>query len=183
MPPGTANNTNYPGSLDARGRAHLRARVPEKEFDEVTEFRGQSESATPIFVYCVPKPIRVVVGGAKAGALEVDKAPAPLDFLRAMPQDWDGEGAPRPNEGAIQRAEAILSRARAGNVHVADVDADVLGGVVIRLAGASSDMKAWISFMNSGTDTLILSRLGDVSHLPWDQNAYPVLEAFLRGTG
>ena len=108
----------------------------------------------------------------------------PLDYLRTWLDNWDGEGAPKPSDAAISRAEEILSLALLNEeIRVTDADADVLGGVALWLAGPSATARAWISFMNNGVDTLVLSDNGRILHYPWDATAPKHLEAFLRGDG
>lgn len=92
-----------------------------------------------------------------------DPGPSPdevLEDLRTCRDDWDDEGAPRPDSTAIDRAVAILKWADAEGLVVYDVDADVRGGVSIILQ--AEHRRAWIACMNGGDDTTVMSVRGQV---------------------
>ena len=95
---------------------------------------------------------------------------ADLNALRKLSDGWDGEGAPRPSEEALQRAAAALADLQDSPFDVYDVDADVLGGVALWLNAPGRTRFAWIAIMNSGRATVVLtSRPGqDVRAIPWD---------------
>lgn len=82
----------------------------------------------------------------------------PLRQLVDLQDDWDGEGAPRPSDGAVRRAREVLGWVRNNNLFILEVDADVLGGVAIYLkADERSDKRVWIACMNDGKDTAVMS--------------------------
>ncbi len=103
-----------------------------------------------------------------------------LEFLRQLPDNWDGADAPKPTPGAIMRAETVFCLVKSGGVQVTDVDADALGGVALWLAGPTPKRSAWLSFMNDGTDTLVLSDNGKVTHQSWNEYGQCALAGFLQ---
>lgn len=104
-----------------------------------------------------------------------------LDDLRKLADDWDGEGAPRPSDEAIERAKDIVRWAcdRGIDLGDAEIDADVLGGVAIWIEPRPG-RRAWIACMNSGHDTLVLSDDGVIKHAPWNETAQQRLLSFIR---
>lgn len=91
-------------------------------------------------------------------------SPSPRDMLTALTNlqdNWDDEGAPKPDNDAISRASRILAWAELRSVDVLDVDADVLGGVAVRVWQAP-DKVLWLACMNNGQDTAVWSRANEV---------------------
>lgn len=89
-----------------------------------------------------------------------DAPPAPRDLLAAfmnLQDNWDDEGAPRPDNDAIERAFKVLDWAESRLVEIIDVDVDVLGGVAVRLWKAPDKM-LWIACMNNKHDTAVWSQ-------------------------
>jgi len=208
--PGTATNTNYRPILPGQGQPS-ESKLLVLESNATTDFTCIGQMSAPMGVRysqnlvrsqvanrgtpalgCPTRPTapRVMDDGecaSPSGSLRYASAgPTPLlQFLRALPDSWDGDDAPAPAPSAIDRAESLLRDSTMNGVQVAEVDADVLGGVAIWLAGPSPAASAWISLMNNGTDTLVLCENGKVTHHPWNQHGggSKILQAFLRGTG
>jgi hypothetical protein len=105
--------------------------------------------------------------------------------MRALADDWDGEGAPKPSDDAIARAGHIVQWALAKSVDVEDVSADVLGGVAVLLSGhLAPHRQAWISLMNDGGDCVVTSELGAGRWRgPLDADALTRVDAFLSVAG
>lgn len=84
-----------------------------------------------------------------------------IDSLRALADNWDGEGAPRPAGSSIDRAEAVARWAEGHGLAI-DVCSDVLGGVAVYLsADANFERYAWVSLLDGRLGaTLLLSRPG-----------------------
>lgn len=79
-----------------------------------------------------------------------------LTTLTHLPDTWDDEGAPKPNSGAIARAEPILRWALAQGFTDVDVDPDGEGGVNIIVH--QDDRQVWFACMNSGRDTVVWAK-------------------------
>jgi hypothetical protein len=78
--------------------------------------------------------------------------------LGTLTDNWDGEGAARPSVEAIERAVLTIQWAKDLGLKVTDVDADVLGGVAVWLGSAAHpDRRVWVSCMNNGRDTIVMS--------------------------
>ena len=110
-----------------------------------------------------------------------------LSKLRGLPDDWDGEGAPKPNVESLSRAKEVIDWALDRALVIEDVDADVLGGVAVWLVSAAgSRRRAWIACMNDGQDTLVLQDGSEVQHAPWGEASRALVTGFFaseeRGT-
>ena len=94
-----------------------------------------------------------------------------LASLFSLDDDWDGEGAPRPSTQALGRADHVIRWAHENGLVVTEVDADVLGGVAVRLQAhvLRPVRTAWVACMNNSRDTLVMSEdgRGVVSHEAW----------------
>jgi hypothetical protein len=94
-----------------------------------------------------------------------------LAKLTDLSDNWDGEGAPAPLHEAIVRADSVVRWALETGLVATDFEADVLGGVdiVLRDPGTSGH-HVWVSCMNGGADTIVLSRGADVCGLAlWNE--------------
>jgi hypothetical protein len=81
-----------------------------------------------------------------------------LEDLKQLEDDWDGEGAPKPSDAAIERTANVLRWAEERCLQVSDVDADVLGGVAVRLRTPEpGPLTVWVALMNNGRDTAVWS--------------------------
>jgi hypothetical protein len=90
--------------------------------------------------------------------MRLERSEQVKDDLKALPHltgGWDGEGAPAPNERAIELANEIAAYAREHDIEVMCVDADVLGGIAVHLRGRR-DRRAWVSCLNNGQCTYVL---------------------------
>jgi len=89
-----------------------------------------------------------------------------LEAMRHLVEGWDGQDAPPPNREALDYAQEIVRWALQQGLVITEVDADVLGGVAIWMAGQSGTT-AWVACMNNGAKTLVLTENGDVNHSSW----------------
>ena len=117
----------------------------------------------------------------------------PLESLRKLRDDWDGEGAPAPSELATSVAGIVL-RSLPSDLRVAEVDADALGGVAIWLAPAAGPAPRgrWVTIIcrNSGKVSLLLDdRAGKLETLPLEtipvesvEDALSAASRFLSGS-
>lgn len=78
-----------------------------------------------------------------------------IEHIRSYEADWDGCGADPPNELSLALATEVVTWAKSHNLNIAEIDADVLGGVAIWIDGALG-RSVWISCMNSGELTVCL---------------------------
>lgn len=80
-----------------------------------------------------------------------------LNSLRDLKDDWDNEGAPAPSAAAVDLASLIVEQTSGlKGVQVADIDADVLGGVAVWLCSTSHPARrVWISCMNRGKHSVV----------------------------
>jgi hypothetical protein len=84
---------------------------------------------------------------------------AALAKLARLPEDWDGEGAPKPSEIALAQAGFLLGQLRRTAVEIEYVDPDVMGGIEIGLAlssGGGGRRDASFLVGNTGLVTLLL---------------------------
>jgi hypothetical protein len=124
-------------------------------------------------------------GGEGARAVQISLSPnATIEHeLKQLEDNWDGEGAPKPTDEAIRRAMSVLAWAESRQIKVLDVDADVLGGVGVRLRG-STGTTLWIACMNSKKDTAVWSEGMRVKgHSPIESDNYHRLDMFLSFLG
>ncbi|HXX65571.1 MAG TPA: hypothetical protein VEK07_00200 [Polyangiaceae bacterium] len=94
-----------------------------------------------------------------------------LAELAQLEDNWDLEGAPCPNKHAIERADAAVTWAETHGLVVEDVEADVLGGVGVRLSVSPKlpRRSAWIALMNNAHDTVVKTEGDNVAgHSSWD---------------
>ncbi len=77
----------------------------------------------------------------------------PFAIVEALQDNWDGEGAPRPNAAAIKRARGFFTAGAAAGLEF-EVDVDVLGGMALMFYGRS-DYSLWVACFNSGQDTIV----------------------------
>jgi hypothetical protein len=77
--------------------------------------------------------------------------------LETLTPDWDGEGAPIPTSSAVGMAGNLARWAEERNLVVESIDADVTGGVAVYLRGSRPGRKAWLSILNNGTRSIVLS--------------------------
>lgn len=108
-----------------------------------------------------------------------------VDQLRAVEDGWDGEGAPKPSDGAILRAKDILARLMASYggafPYEVEIDADALGGVGIWYRPHANHF-VWIACMNSDVTTLVLDDGRHIESVVWDEGSLEKVLAFSRGT-
>lgn len=76
---------------------------------------------------------------------------------------------PPPSAEALVRAQEAIDRLTELQVPIEELDTDVLGGIAIHFQRPG--YRAWLAIMNSGHDTLMLSRPGRIEHLPWGETA------------
>ena len=105
-----------------------------------------------------------------------------LEEMRGLSDDWDGEGAPKPEPPAIIRAQDVLRWAEDADLQVFDVsvDTDVLGGVAVWICRPDAK-SVWVSCMNNGRDTVVFSEDGRISASSWDDAARESVLEFLLG--
>jgi hypothetical protein len=102
-----------------------------------------------------------------------------LEDLYHLELGWDYDSAPPPTLEALSRAEAIIRWANESGLSITEVDPDVLGGVAIMLG--SSRCEIWISCMNDGSDTLVLSEGEAAGGIPWSEDTKDLIVTFLAG--
>lgn len=76
--------------------------------------------------------------------------------LARIEDNFDGEGAIKPSQDAIEQTERILQWLESyQQIAISDASPDVLGGVGIDLDGRGQN-KAWIAIMNGGWNTYLI---------------------------
>lgn len=109
-----------------------------------------------------------------------DQMEQTFERLGNLQDNWDGEGAPAPSPAAIEQARQIVSWLVLNHVPVAEIDADVLGGIAIWVLPAAG-RTAWVACMNDGARTLVSSDNGAVSSATWNPAAQASLLSFADG--
>lgn len=74
--------------------------------------------------------------------------------LRLIKDNFDSEGAEKPNEKVIQRIEKIIQLLEINKISILDVDPDVMGGAAIIIGTDDEPEHIWISCMNSGDNSI-----------------------------
>jgi hypothetical protein len=86
-----------------------------------------------------------------------------LSEIAKLPDGWDGDNAPRPDDAAVGQAMRLINWLRAEMVVISDVGPDVMGGVAIFAQGTTGDKDAWFACMNGGAYSVVLSDSNGVS--------------------
>lgn len=105
-----------------------------------------------------------------------------LENLKFLDDNWDNEGAPKPNQASFKQAEeTIIWLLEQQNLIITSIDPDVIGGIGI-FVGASGQFSrtAWIAHHNNGVSTLILVDNDNVYHGPWNLETRNNICSFLN---
>ena len=105
-----------------------------------------------------------------------------VDALRMLADNWDNEGAPRPSDDALERAQAVLrwvEEARLDSFNVT-VEPDVLGGVGV-MVRSRNDRGVWVACMNNGRDTVVFEDGSRITATPWTAASKTAVVALLAG--
>jgi hypothetical protein len=78
-----------------------------------------------------------------------------FEHLRQLADDWDGDGAPRPNDEAIRRVHELEVSVKGRGFVLTEVDADVLGGVTAIVRAGNSGRSIACTFLNSGKSAIV----------------------------
>jgi hypothetical protein len=119
--------------------------------------RGFADQLDPPSASEFPEPPGISIASTFDRATPPGTMRDQLTAFRTYPNNWDDEGAPAPDAAAVDHAEAVVDWAKQNGLTVAEVDADVMGGIAVFLASSPPGRSAWIACMNKGGDTAVLS--------------------------
>lgn len=91
--------------------------------------------------------------------------------LRNVRENWDGDGAPAPGRLAIENAAAAFLEAKAHGLDPDEVEPDVLGGVALRFFSKRLPRWVWVSCLNNGSTSFVMSDDKNVYSGPGDTPA------------
>lgn len=102
--------------------------------------------------------------------------------LNNLADNWDGEGAPKPDDASVADAAQIIGAAALDGVQPSSVDPDVLGGVGLYFDSPTGE-HAWVSLMNTGLRAVLFAykgkRIATVAVTP--EESWPRIKKFLAG--
>lgn len=109
-----------------------------------------------------------------------------IEELARLPDDWDGDGAPRPSDAAARSARGFLREAAAHGLSPDTILADVIGGITLTFYVTDDDgndvRDASVEIRNNGAMYAVLACAGEVRARTATHALPSELRHFLRGS-
>lgn len=112
---------------------------------------------------------------------KIQDEPVWTTYLRSLPENWDGEGAPSPFPQSIKDALRIVELVHAQGLEVESVDPDVLGGGVGIYLNGIRGRSAWIALLEGKSPSVVLRCGNSATSKPFNADVLVKMAEFLKG--